>query len=114
MLPTCERVLRHQDTDDRDVSGASALAPARRVHARVIYEGPEDKLGRLVCRRGCEDCDDQASRSDGVPPYRDVVDVLEQMHAEGVDETLADKHTRVDTDSDTRLGNEVGVECGQR
>lgn len=47
-LLTCERILRHQDTDDHDICGTSALSPSRSVDSSVVDEGPEDELGRLV------------------------------------------------------------------
>lgn len=111
---TCERVLRHEDADDHDVRRARALAPAHAVDARVIYEGLEDKLGGLVLRRRGEDGYDDSGRPNGVPPDGDVVDVLQEMHTEGVDESLADEYSGIDTNRDPRFWDEVGVERCKR
>lgn len=110
---TRQRVLRHEDTDDHDIRRARALAPADTVDAGVVDELLEHKLGRLVRGRRGEHRDNERSRAHRVPPDRDVVDVLEQVHAERVDEALRDEHRGVDAGGDAWLGDEVRVERGQ-
>ena len=84
---TCERVLRYENADHGDVGEARALRPAYAVDARPVNERPEDKLAALVLRRRCEDGNDEGGRAERVPPHRDVVEVLEEAHAKGVDHT---------------------------
>ena len=111
---TSEGVLRREDTNDDDVRVARALAPADAVDTRVVDERREDELGGLVRRGGREDGDDHGGRPDGVPPDRDIVDVLEEVHAERVDEALADEDARVDADCDARFWDEGGPEGRER
>ena len=108
---TDERVLGRQDPDDGDVCGAGTFAPSRSsVDAGVVDEVLEDELGGLVRRRRSEDCYHQRCCADGVPPDRDVVDVLEEVDAEGVHEALADQHACVDGYRDARFGDETRIE----
>ena len=88
VLPrTCERVLRYENADHGDVGEARALRPAYAVDARPVNERPEDELAALVLRRRCEDGNDEGGRAERVPPHRDVVEVLKEAHAKGVDHT---------------------------
>ena len=84
---TCECVLRYENADHGDVGEARALRPAYAVDARPVNERPEDELAALVLRRRCEDGNDEGGRAERVPPHRDVVEVLEEAHAKGVDHT---------------------------
>jgi hypothetical protein len=88
MLPrTCECVLRHENADHGDVGGACALRPADAVDAGPVDERPEDKSAALVLRRGGEDGDNKRGRTERVPPHGDVVEILEEAHAKGIDHT---------------------------
>lgn len=106
-LLTCDGVLRHERADDDNIRRARALAPSNSVDARVVDKGLEHELCRLVARRRREDGDDDRRGPDGVPPDGDVVDVLEQVHAERVDEPLADEHPGVYADRDTWCRDEA-------
>lgn len=111
MVLTRQRVLRHEDTDDHDIRRTRTLAPAHTVDAGVVDELLEHELARLMRGRRSEHRDNERSRPDRMPPDRDVVDVLEQVDAEGVDEALRDEHRGVYAGGDAWLGDKIGVEC---
>ena len=64
----------------------------------------------LVRWCGREDGDYDYGCPNGMPPDRDVVDVLEEVHAERVDETLKDKDSGVDANRDARRWHKRSVE----
>ena len=68
----------------------------------------------MVRGRSGEDGNDYSSSPDGVPPDGYVVNVLQKVHAECVDEPLADEYSGIDTDRDPRFWDEVGVERRKR
>jgi hypothetical protein len=43
-----------------------------------------------VLRGRGEDSDDEGSRANGMPPYRDVVKILEDAHAKSIDRAYVD------------------------
>lgn len=71
-------------------------------------------MSGLVRRRGGKDSDDERDRANRVPPYGDVVEILQKVHAEGVDEPLCDEDSGVDPDGRFSGGNEGCVECRER
>ena len=64
--------------------------------------------------RGGKYGDNDGGRSNTMPVNRDIVDVLQQVHTESVDESLADEDPGVDAERDARRRDEVSVErrCG--
>jgi hypothetical protein len=82
---TCQRVLGQENTNHRDVGRARPLRPPDTVDTGTINKCPEDKFAALVLRGRCEDGDDEGSSSNGMPPYRDVVEILEDVYAKGID-----------------------------
>ena len=114
MLPTCERVLRHQDADHDDVCRTCALAPAWPINACAVDERLEDEVPSLVRRRGSEERNDERDCPNRMPPYRDIVQVPQQVHAEGVDESLGDENCGVDAYSSFCGRHESGVERLER
>ena len=69
MLPTCERVLRHQDADNDDICWTGALAPADTVDAGAVNERLKDEVSGLVSWRGGKDSDDERDGANRVPPH---------------------------------------------
>lgn len=84
-VQTCQRVLGQENTNHRDVGRARPLRPPDTVDTGTINKCLEDKLAALVLRGRCEDGDDEGSRANGMPPYRDAVEILEDAHAKSID-----------------------------
>jgi hypothetical protein len=82
---TCQRVLGQENTNHRDVGRARPLRPPDTVDTGTIDKGLEDKLAALVLRGRGEDSDDEGSRTKGMPPYRDGIEILEDAHAKSID-----------------------------
>ena len=85
-------VLRQQDAADGDVGRGGADGPAfGAVQARAVVEALEDLRGGLVGGRGGDDGDGEAADAEAVEDDGAVVEVLEQVHAETIEEAVADE-----------------------
>ena len=84
--------------DNSNIRIACARAPADAVLIRrsAIDKLEEDVVARLVRWRLREDDDDEDDGAEGVPPDGDVIEVVEDVDAEGVDEALGDEDGGVD------------------
>ena len=103
--------MSYEDTNDGDVGIARSFSPADAVNASVVDERGEDELRRLMSWGGGEDGNNHGSSSDSMPPDRDAVDILEQVHPERVNGALANEDTGVDADRDGRFGDKGSAKC---
>ena len=85
-------------TNNSNISIARARAPADAILIRrsAVDKLEEDVVARLVRWRLREDDDDEDDGAEGVPPDGDVIEVVEDVDAEGVDEALGDEDGGVD------------------
>jgi hypothetical protein len=84
--PTCQRVLSHENTDDSNVGRARPLRPPdTTVDTGTVDECSKDELSALELRSSCEDSNDEGSGAKRMPPDGDIIQVLEDAHAKGVD-----------------------------
>ena len=85
MILTCQGVLSHKDTDDSDVGRARPLRPPDTIDTGTVDECSEDELAALMLRSCCEDSNHERSRTKRMPPHGNIIQVLENAHAKGVD-----------------------------
>jgi hypothetical protein len=84
MHPTCQCVLSQKDPDDSDVCRARPLGPSDAIDTGTVDESSEDKLAALVLRSCSEDSNGKGGCAKRVPPHRDIIQILEDAHAKGV------------------------------
>ncbi len=60
------------------------MGPSDIIDTGTIDESSEDELAALVLRGCSEDSDGDGGRAEGMPPHRNVIQILEDMHAKGV------------------------------
>jgi hypothetical protein len=94
---TSESVLSHKDTDHDDIRMAGASAPTDTVDASTVNELCEHKLRGLMLWGLGKDCDDEGCGPKGMPPHRDVVEIFQEVHPEGVDHAFTSKNFRCDS-----------------
>lgn len=93
-----EGVLRHQETDERDVD--------RRAPAGVVDELGEHKTRGLVLVGNDQQGADDHHDADQMPPHRDRVEEADDAHAEGVHHGVQQKDHTEERD---RVGGGGGV-----
>jgi hypothetical protein len=84
MHPTCHCVLSQKNPNDSDVCRARPLRPSDTIDTGTVNESSEDELAALVLRGCCKDSNCEGGRAERVPPHRDVIQILEDTHAKGV------------------------------
>ena len=84
MHPTCQCVLSQKNPDDSDVCGARPLGPPDTIDTGTVDESSKDELAALVLRSCREDSNGKGGRAESMPPYRDVIQILEDAHAKSV------------------------------
>jgi hypothetical protein len=84
MHPTCQCVLSQKNTDDCDICRARPLGPSDTIDTGAVDESSEDELGALVLRSRSEDSNGKGGRAERMPPHRDIIQILEDAHAKGV------------------------------
>ena len=81
---TCQCVLSQKNPNDGDVCRARPLGPSGTIDTCTVNESSEDELGALE-HRGCsEDSNGERDRAERMPPHRNVIQILEDVHAEGI------------------------------
>jgi hypothetical protein len=81
----CRCVLSQKNPDDSDVCRARPLGLSDGIDTSTVDEGSEDELAALVLRGCSEDSNGEGGRAERIPPHRDVIQILEDVHAKGVD-----------------------------
>ena len=84
MHPTCQCVLSQKDPNDSNICRASPLRPSDSIDTGTVDERLEDELATLELRSCSEDGNGEGDRSERIPPHGYVIQMLEDMHAEGV------------------------------
>jgi hypothetical protein len=98
------------------------LGPSDTIDTGTVDESSEDELAALVLRGCSEDSNGEGGRAERMPPHRDIIQILEDAHAKGVNRacivsalgleklnrgrlrlTLADKNRSVDSDCLVRV-----------
>ena len=74
----------------------SLSPPDSPINPRSIQELPKHEARRLPLWRFRQNCNNQRRRSEGVPPYGNVVQVVQNRDSECVCETLGEEHGCVD------------------
>jgi hypothetical protein len=84
MHPTCRCVLSQKNPDYSDLCRARPLGPSDTIDTGTVDESSEDELAALVLRGCSEDSNGEGGRAEGMPPRRDIIQILEDAHAKGV------------------------------
>lgn len=88
-----ESILSHQNPDDNNVGMACTSPPSdTTINTSLINKGGENEAPGLV--GGCfgKNRNDQGNCARGMPPDRDIIQVLKEMNPESVDHALNEKN----------------------
>jgi hypothetical protein len=83
----CQCVLSQENPDDSGVCRARSLGPSDTADTCTVNESLEDELAALVLRGCSEDGNGEEGHcrhAEHMPPHRDVIQIFEDAHAEGV------------------------------
>jgi hypothetical protein len=84
MHPTCQCILSQKNPDDSDVCRARPLGPSDTIDTGTVDESSENELAALVLRSCSKDSNGEGGRAKRMPPHRDVIQILEDVDAKGV------------------------------
>ena len=60
------------------------MGPSDAIDTGTVDESSEDELAALVLRGCSEDSNSQGGRAERMTPHRNVIQILEDAHAKGV------------------------------
>lgn len=105
--------MGHENTTTCYVSGTGSDTPSwGRIYASAVIERGEYFFGAAVGRGFSEDGDSNGCYAEGMQSNRGVVEVAEDVDAEGVDDAVRDEDGGVDADCLASCGGIGGFDRG--